>query len=204
MFDGQLKKIRVSMSPALIRASIVFAMISVLTVMAIMSSDYYQQGVSSEKINATRNMQTWRTRLDKAVESKSIIERFEKDFKKLVKQGVVGDEARLDWFEQIQQTAEERGMPLVKYSISSQKKLAYENIKRAYPGIDVYKSTLSMNITMGHEGDLFALLNDLKQTSGLYTVDKCDIQKLDKKSGDSAANMTAYCELGWYTFHRSE
>ena len=41
------------------------------------------------------------------------------------------------------------------------------------------------DIKMAHEGDLFALLNDLKKADGLYAVDKCDIEKASKKTVDT-------------------
>jgi hypothetical protein len=57
-----------------------------------------------------------------------------------------------------------------------------------------------LDVNMAHEGDLFALLNDLRKADGLYTVDNCKIEKVRKKIIDTDNNMKAYCELGWYTF----
>ena len=94
-------------------------------------------------------------------------------------------------------------MPLVKYSISSQKALTEGNLPRDYAGIDVYKSVMTLDIKMAHEGDLFALLNDLEKADGLYTVDKCNIEKTSNKTVDTENNMKAFCELGWYTFRGS-
>ena len=123
---------------------------------------------------------------------------------KLVNQGVVGEEDRLSWFETIQNTTKKRGMPSVKYSISTQEALKEANIKSEYRGIDVFKSVMTLDIKMAHEGDLFALLNDLEKADGLFSVDRCDIEKISKKTVDSNNNMKAYCELGWYTFRGSK
>jgi len=125
-------------------------------------------------------------------------------FLKLVNQGVVGAEDRLSWFETIQNTAKKRGMPSVKYSISSQTVLKEKNIKSEYRGIDVFKSVMTLDIKMAHEGDLFALLNDLENADGLFAVDRCDIEKASRKIVDTENIMKAYCELGWYTFRGSK
>jgi hypothetical protein len=63
---------------------------------------------------------------------------------------------------------------------------------------------MTLDIKMAHEGDLFALLNDLKKADGLFAVDRCDIEKTSKKTVDTENNMKAYCELGWYTFRSSK
>jgi hypothetical protein len=95
-------------------------------------------------------------------------------------------------------------MPSVKYSISMQEKLAEKNLKRDYRGIDVFRSNMTLDIKMAHEGDLFALLNDLGKADGLFAIDRCDVEKASKKTVDSENAMKAYCELGWYTFRGSK
>ena len=90
-------------------------------------------------------------------------------------------------------------MPLVKYGVTTQQALKESNLKREYKGINVYKSSMTLDVKMAHEGDLFALLNDLAKAEGLYTVDICRIERINEKD-DSYNNLKAYCELGWYTF----
>ena len=68
---------------------------------------------------------------------------------------------------------------------------------------------MTLDIKMAHEGDLFALLNDLSKADGLFAVDSCDIEKISKEVVDADndmndSNMKAYCELGWYTFKGSK
>jgi len=82
--------------------------------------------------------------------------------------------------------------------------LKEKNIKSEYRGIDVFKSVMTLDIKMAHEGDLFALLNDLEKADGLFAVDRCDIEKASRKTVDTENIMKAYCELGWYTFRGSK
>ncbi len=192
------------LTPTLVRALGVFTVTLIASMIVVSISYYYMDEVDQDQRSAKREMRIWQAKINTSVERNQIIDEFETNFLKLVDQGVVGAENRLSWFETIQQTAKKRGMPLVKYSISSQEMLKEKNIKGKYKGIDVYKSVMTLDITMAHEGDLFALLNDLEKADGLYTVDKCDIEKTSRKVVDTDNNMKAYCELGWYTFRGSK
>ena len=191
-------------TPTSMRALGVFAVTSLISIVVISISYVYMDGAYQDQQVAKRDMRVWQTKLNSSVENNQIIDEFESNFLKLVNQGVVGAEDRLSWFETIQNTAKKRGMPSVKYSISTQAALKEANIKREYRGIDVFKSVMTLDIKMAHEGDLFALINDLEKADGLFTVDSCDIEKLSNKKVDTENIMKAYCELGWYTFRGSQ
>ena len=192
-----------TLTPSLARAIVITAVVLVATTITLTISYIYMDGVYQEQQSAKRAMRLWQSKIDSSVQSTQIIDEFESNFLKLVNQGVVGAEDRLSWFETIQNTAKKRGMPLVKYSISSQEPLKERSLKREYRGIDVFKSVMTLDIKMAHEGDLFALLNDLRKADGLFAIDSCDIEKISKKIVDTDNNMKAYCELGWYTFRGS-
>ena len=193
-----------NLTPTFIRAAGVFVVMLVLSIIVVSISFVYMDDINNDQQAAKRAMRLWQTKINSSVENNQIIDEFESNFLKLVNQGVVGAEDRLSWFETIQKTAKKRGMPSVKYAISSQQMLEEKNIKQEYRGIDVFKSVMTLEIKMAHEGDLFALLNDLKRADGLYAVDKCNIEKISKKLVDSENNMKAYCELGWYTLRGSK
>lgn len=191
------------LTPALMRAIGVFTVISLVTVIVVTVSYVYMDDVYQDQQSAKRAMRVWQTKINSSVENNQIIDEYESNFLKLVNQGVVGAEDRLSWFETIQNTTKKRGMPSVKYSISTQASLDEGNIKADYRGIDVFKSVMTLDIKMAHEGDLFALLNDLEKADGLFAVDHCDIEKISKTVVDTENAMKAYCELGWYTFRGS-
>ncbi len=193
-----------NLSPALMRALGVFVVVLIAGIVVVSLSQIYMDDIYQDQQSAKRAMRIWQTKINSSVESNQIIDEFESNFLKLVDQGVVGAEDRLSWFETIQDTAKKRGMPSVKYSISSQIALKEKNIKREYRGINVFKSVMTLDIKMAHEGDLFALLNDLEKADGLFAVDRCDIEKASRKTVDTENIMKAYCELGWYTFRGSK
>jgi hypothetical protein len=196
MFNG--------LAPVLIRAASVFVVMLALSIIMLSVSYAYKGNMYQDQQSAKRAMQKWQNKINNSVENNQIIDEFESNFLKLVNQGVVGAEDRLSWFETVQNTAKKRGMPSVKYSVSAQKLLQENNLKNQYQGIDVFKSVMILDIKMAHEGDLFALLNDLGKADGLFTVDSCDIAKISKESVNNDNVMKAYCELGWYTFKGSK
>lgn len=192
-----------NITPTLIRALVVFSVTAIISIVVVSISYVYMDRVYQDQQVAKRDMRVWQSKINSSVENNQIIDEFESNFLKLVNQGVVGAEDRLSWFETIQNTAKKRGMPSVKYSISTQAALKEANIQREYGGIDVFKSVMTLDIKMAHEGDLFALINDLEKADGLFAIDSCDIEKVSKKTVDTENVMKAYCELGWYTFRGS-
>lgn len=193
-----------NLSPTLVRAWGVFVVVLMAGIVVVTISQIYMDDIHQDQKSAMRAMRVWQSKINSSVENTQIIDEFESNFLKLVNQGVVGTEDRLSWFETIQNTAKKRGMPSVKYSISTQTAVKEKNIKSEYRGIDVFKSVMTLDIKMAHEGDLFALLNDLEKADGLFAVDRCDIEKMSKKTVDTENIMKAYCELGWYTFRGSK
>jgi len=191
------------LTPALTRALAIFIITLVVSVVVVSISYVYTEDAYSDQQSAKRAMRIWQSKINNSVENNQIIDKFERNFLNLVEQGVVGEEDRLSWFETIQNTTNDRGMPSVKYSISTQQPLIESNLKTEYRGIDVFKSLMTLDIKMAHEGDLFALLNDLEKADGLYTVDSWNIEKMKKKAVVAGSRMKAYCELGWYTFSRT-
>jgi len=188
------------LTPTMTRALSVFTTTLVLSIIFVSVSHYYMDGINQDEQAAKRAMRIWQSKINNSVEKNQIIDSFETSFVRLVNRGIVGSENRLSWFETIQETARRRGMPSVKYSISSQQPLIEDNIKTEFHGVDVYKSVMTLDVKMAHEGDLFALLNDLRNANGLFAVDSCNIVKINKKSVDVNNSMKAFCELGWYTF----
>ena len=70
---------------------------------------------------------------------------------------------------------------------------------------------MSIEMNFIHEGDLFVMLNALRdEAKGLMTVDKCDVELINKDVNegvigqDTTDNMRAFCELSWYTLKKAE
>ena len=193
-----------NMHPYLSRAVYVF-IVTVVFVAGIAGFSYvYMSSAMEDMMDAKRAMKIWKNRVSSSRHNNSIIDAYETEYLRLINHGVIGKEDRLSWYEAIQATSEARGMPSVKYSVSSQTQLDNRAVSKAFKGLDLYRSIMTMDIKMGHEGDLFAMLNNLQEkANGLFLVDKCDIERVGSDLKDDTAastnSMKAYCELSWYT-----
>lgn len=180
------------------------AVVSVSIVAASVSASYMTNAYENQQ-SEKRAMRIWKNKIDGSRESNKLIDEYENSYTSLVNRHIVGEENRLSWFETIQSTTNTRGMPSVKYDISSQKLVNDASGQHAKKGLRVYRSSMKLDIKMAHEGDLFAMLNNLEdKAKGLYTVDRCDIEKLEKGRKEQVESMRAICELSWFTFKSAE
>ncbi len=188
--------------PYISRAVYVFAFVSLVVVVMVSASWMYMDQAEYDKNSANRALKIWKNKVDASRQSNSIIDEYESTYLNLVNTGVIGDEDRLSWYETIQDTSEGRGMQSVKYSVSSQTQFNQREVAKYFKGLDLFRSVMTLDIKMSHEGDLFALLNDLNSdANGLFLVDACDLERIDLKNSEQARldNMKAYCQLSWYT-----
>jgi len=191
--------------PVIRRSLYVFTSVVVASVVAVVLSDSFMDDAYKNEQSEKRAMRIWKNKIDGSRESNKIIDEYESSYTSLVNRHIVGEENRLSWFETIQSTTNARGMPSVKYNITSQQLVPDTSGQHSAKGLDVYRSKMTLEIKMAHEGDLFAMLNNLdEKAKGLFTVDKCDIEKVKASSKESREKMRSFCELSWYTFKSSD
>ncbi len=200
-----------SINPDIKKALTYFAIIFLLMTTVVTVSDMYTTKASDENATILREMRSWRNKIDEANKNNQMLVQHEDTFKKLKDASVIGDENRLSWVEVVQRVADSRGIASVKYNIASQILLDKKTLDKKYKDIDVFKSVMSIEMKFIHEGDLFVMLNALRnEAKGLVAVDKCNIELINKQVNegvigqDATDNMKAYCELSWYTLKKAE
>lgn len=191
--------------PLIKKPLIIFVLVMFVSTIIIVISEFYLTHSSEGRESEKRAMRIWKSKIDGSRASDKIIDEYEIRYLDLVKKNIVDEENRLNWLETIQATANAKGMPSVKYNISSQQLVKDKTGQHSAQGLKVYRSSMTLDMKMAHEGDLFVMLNTLKEKAqGLFTVDRCNIERFAKSAGSSGENMRAYCELGWYTFKSAE
>lgn len=185
---------------------ILLSMISMVTV-----SEIYKSNANDKNARTVGEMRSWRNKIEEANRNNQILVQHEDTFKKLKGNYVIGDENRLSWVEIVQKVADSRRISSVKYNIASQVLLDKNTLDKKYVGIDVFKSVMSLEMKFIHEGDLFVMLNALRdEAKGLVAIDKCDVELINKDVNDGIIgqnitdNMRAYCELSWYTLKKAD
>ncbi len=197
-------------NPGIQKALILFVVVLFTMIAVVAFSDMYKLSAADEDARAQREMRKWRNKIDVANRNNQILVEHEDTFKVLKNNAVIGDENRLSWVEVVQRTAESRNMTSVKYNIASQVLEDKKVLGKKYKGIDVFKSVMLLDMKFMHEGDLFVMLNTLKnEAKGLFTIDQCDIELINKANNfeineqNAAENMRAYCELSWFTLKKA-
>ena len=202
---------KLSINRELKKSLVIFVAILVSMMSMVIASEIYKSDANEKKVRAKAEMSTWSNRIEEANRNNQILVQNEDTFKKLKDKFVIGDENRLSWVEVVQNVAESRKIASVKYDIASQALLDKNSLEKQYTGIDVFKSVMSLEMKFIHEGDLFVMLNALRQEAkGLVAVDKGYVELINKDVNDgiigqnNTDNMKAYCELSWYTLKKAE
>ena len=139
-------------------------------------------------------------------ENEKIIRQYYPEFIALYKKGFVGREHRLNWIETLRAASERVKLPGLTYDISPQEEYSSEfsaNLGR----FALYSSTMKLNISMLHEGDLSRLIKDMNEhAEGIFTITECRFIRTSKKLIEKrdAKNITADCELQWINIRMAD
>lgn len=194
-----------SIHPLIKKSLILFVIVTIFVVTMITASGAYMNYVNEDRQAQNKAMRVWKNKIDESRESNALIDEYETQYLSLVKNNIVGEENRLNWLETIQETANAKGLRSVKYNVSSQRLVEDKTGQHRAQGLNIYRSDMSLDMKMAHEGDLFSMLNTLhEKAQGLFTVDKCVIENTGTKTKNSSGGMQAYCDLSWYSFKSAE
>jgi len=139
-------------------------------------------------------------------ENEKIIRQYYPEFIALYKKGFVGREHRLNWIETLRAASERVKLPGLTYDISPQEEYSpgfSANLGR----FALYSSTMKLNISMLHEGDLSRLIRDMSEhAEGIFTITECRFIRTSKKIIEKrdAKNITAHCELQWINIRMAD
>lgn len=140
-----------------------------------------------------------------AVERKALLDKFSEPYAELPKKHIVGDENRLSWVDAIETIAEQLQLPYLKYRIEKREQLDNKTLAKAFPGLDVFYSSMTLEMQLLHEGDLYRLLHQLQNSAeGLFDIQRCSMHQNNAvrttvlESGTSK-NFSSVCVLNWYT-----
>jgi len=139
-------------------------------------------------------------------EEERLIKKYYPVFVDLYHNGALGKEHRLNWIEVLKNAGDEIKPPSLNYQIATQK-LHTPAFPVNLGRYQVYASTMSLNMQLLHEGDLFRLFAFLdKQAKGVYTVLNCHLRRSSDLITDDPAvpNITVQCELEWFTIKRAD
>ena len=182
--------------------------VAIATIFFVVSQSWWQTSYDN-KINAEADLNEAKERYYTAINQKQLLKEFEEKYEQLISTGIVGDEQRLNWVDTIEKITTLNKIPYLKYKIDKRQVFNSNVISQNYPGIDLLKSTMTLEMQLLHEGDLYTIINNLHdKAKGLFDIKSCaiirnvtEIESLVDSQTDK--NFSAKCELNWYTMQKS-
>ncbi|TXG78230.1 MAG: hypothetical protein E6R11_05325 [Rhodocyclaceae bacterium] len=117
----------------------------------------------------------------------------------LQRQGILGEERRLDWVERMRALRDTHRIYDLRYEIAPQKALSTPAGGR----FQFMVSTMRLNLLLLHEEDLLRVLHDLgEDVSAHVRTRHCSVERLPSSAQPSttvAPQLKAECELDWIT-----
>lgn len=136
---------------------------------------------------------------DEELEIKKKIARFND----LSARGILAEERRLDWVEQMRRIKDARKLIEVEYEIAPQQPLDGTILPGTSASFNFLSSTMQLRMKLLHEEDLLNFLSDLRASAQAYIrVRRCDVERLPKTGGDSRGippQLGADCTVDWIT-----
>lgn len=118
--------------------------------------------------------------------------------KRLQDSGMLGEERRLDWMEQLRNTQRDLRLPGLKYEFSAQAPLN----RTAPSGYAWYNSPLRLQLRLLHEGDLLGTLERIQQEArAMVIVRSCQLAPpaASGERRETVAPLNAECVMDWLT-----
>jgi len=191
---------------ALSKEILVFIVSISIIIFIIMASRQYWDNAVMENVQAEQRLTEAKRKYREAIDRKVVLEEYKVRYEKLKKKNIAGNENRIDWINLLEIIAENKRIPYVNYKIDKQILAKDKKTSLKYPGLNVYKSVMTLDMRLLHEGDIYTVINELKlKAKGLFDVSSCDVKR-QRNSAESVMenatgiNFTARCELNWYSF----
>lgn len=119
-------------------------------------------------------------------------------FQALRQHGILGEERRLDWVEQIRRIKAERKLYDLQYEIAPQQVL-----EAAGSHFEFMVSPMHFTLQLLHEEDLLRFLDDLQAAVPAYVrTRRCSIERIAQPMAvteGASPQLTANCDIDWIT-----
>lgn len=121
-------------------------------------------------------------------------------YRQLRERHVLGEERRLEWADAMTRIRTQRELLDLRYLVD--RRHALSSTTGAPASVEVFASTMKVNIALLHEGDLLAFLHDLRESgNAFYSVRRCSITRTGAAATGATINprLLAECEIDLIT-----
>ena len=166
---------------------------------------WYRDNELSNKQQAKKEHQGIIAKYELAKQNSEILKQYKVEYNQLRSRGLIDAEDRLSWVNGIERVVNKNLISSVQYKIDKQEKYTESSFARVFPDIDVFKSEMTIDMDLLHEGDLYVFFNDLKNNvKGFFEIKSCDLTAQAKTlesvlDSVSDSNLKAKCHVNWYS-----
>ena len=198
------------MTPGLIVRHIRWALLAMLLMVAAGATALYYANrfhakAIADQASAGLARSEARNRLFRARDEEQELRATTTRFQELAQRGIIGDERRLDWVEQIRRIREQRKLFDLQYEIAPQQPL---DAAAAGGPLPFMASPMRLTMQLLHEEDLLGFLDDLSAQAPAYLrTRRCTVDRLPPPAVPptaAAAELRAECELDWITIRKAK
>ncbi|MDZ7829067.1 MAG: hypothetical protein U5K33_06135 [Halofilum sp. (in: g-proteobacteria)] len=139
-----------------------------------------------------------------ASDDSAVYDQYATRFRDLEESGLIGEERRLAWIEALQSANRELRLPTLRYEITPREAVSLSAVDVGSQYIELYRSTMTLEIGALHEGDVLSLLRSLAgERAGIMETESCLLRRARPAGSLSfdprVANLDVSCRLHWYT-----
>lgn len=127
-------------------------------------------------------------------------ENFSAVYRALTASGIVGPDQRLQWVQALRSSTSSLGLPYVRYSTGPQEVFIAPWLMAGI-NAPVMSSPMELQLGLVHELDLLRLLDKLGASPGLFHVNACSLERLERNTPPEAnqVNLSGSCQLNWFS-----
>lgn len=188
--------------PLIKRASLILLAATGVAIVVLGATFQYSSVTSNNLLQAEARRQEANTKLANArTEQQDIIEYLAR-YQQLAATGMMREERRLDWIEQLERARAEFHLTDLSYELLAQQPLPVTALEPLT--VTAGASRMRVNLGLLHEGELIDFLRALKaRERGLFLVKRCRLER--QPAGADKLNVNAECLLDWITLkHATE
>ena len=166
-----------------------------------LGSIYYKNEAQEKLDEKKHTLSLLKHKYDNASIHRKIIVEHEESFSSLSKQQLIGAEQRLSWIESIKNISDKTNFLSVKYIIDPMEAMHINNSQINSQHVVINKSTMTIDLLLLHEGDIFYFFNQLEvQAKGLFHINLCNTKSNNSNQSQHLNyTLSTSCELSWYS-----
>lgn len=182
----------------------IFIVVTLLSTSVYYGSFVFSESVSDNFIKEERAYNQAQSKYRLAEKNRTLYKQYLTDYRKYLNKGLIGEEKRLSWIEELEAINKNMALPKLSYSIEPRVEVDLRHIRNRNKKIQMNVSEMKIQAGLLHEGDLLTLLQTLEQkAAGFYSLKECSLvsrfSNKIKQYSPRNAYLDVSCELDWLT-----